>query len=60
MMWMCFLARYASDGTIDASFGINGVVTFDGGWRDGTTYSGDFGEAVAVQPDGKIIVVGNT
>jgi uncharacterized delta-60 repeat protein len=55
-----FLARYASDGTIDVSFGINGVVTFDGGWRDGTTYFGDLGQAVAVQPDGKIIVVGNT
>ena len=30
-----FLARYAPNGTIDVSFGINGVVTFDGGWRDG-------------------------
>ena len=55
-----FLARYASDGTIDVSFGINGVVTFDGGWRDGVTYAGDLGEALVVQPDGKIIVVGNT
>jgi uncharacterized delta-60 repeat protein len=54
-----FLARYASDGTIDASFGINGVVTFDGGWRQGTTYFGDLGQAAAVQADGKIIVVGN-
>jgi uncharacterized delta-60 repeat protein len=55
-----FLARFAPDGTIDASFGINGVVTFNGGWWDGVTYAGDFGEAVVVQPDGKIIVVGNT
>ena len=55
-----FLARYASDGTIDASFGVNGIVTFDGGQRSDLASDGDFGEAVVVQPDGKIIVVGST
>jgi uncharacterized delta-60 repeat protein len=55
-----FLARYAPDGTIDASFGVNGVVTFDGGQNSDLASDGDFGEAVVVQPDGKIIVVGST
>ena len=55
-----FLARYAPDGTIDASFGVNGVVTFDGGQSSDLASDGDFGEAVVVQPDGKIIVVGST
>jgi uncharacterized delta-60 repeat protein len=54
-----FLARYTSDGTIDAGFGANGVVTFDGGWREGITYYGDLGQTVAVQEDGRIIVVAN-
>lgn len=54
-----FIARYAADGTLDSSFGVNGVVTFDGSWRDGITYYGDFGEALAVQPDGKVVVVGS-
>lgn len=54
-----FLARYTPDGTMDVSFGENGVVTFDGGWRDGVTYAGDVGEAVSLQADGKIVVVGS-
>jgi uncharacterized delta-60 repeat protein len=54
-----FLARYATDGAIDTSFGINGLATFDGEWRAGETYLGDIGQAVALQSDGKIIVVGN-
>ena len=54
-----FLGRYTPSGILDSSFGINGIVTFDGGWRDGVTYYGDLGQAVAVQHDGKIIVTGN-
>jgi uncharacterized delta-60 repeat protein len=47
------LARLNPDGTPDPSFGTGGVVTvaFAAG-------SDTFGEAVAVQPDGKIVVAG--
>lgn len=47
------LARYNADGSLDASFDIDGKLT--------TNLSGnldDFGEAVAVQSDGKILVAG--
>jgi uncharacterized delta-60 repeat protein len=46
------LARYNSDGSLDASFGRGGKVTTD--------FFGDFDEgfSVALQPDGKIIVAG--
>jgi uncharacterized delta-60 repeat protein/CSLREA domain-containing protein len=48
------LARYNSDGSLDNSFGTGGMVTtdFDGGH--------DYGRAITIQPDGKIVVVGNT
>ena len=47
------LVRYTSAGTLDATFGVNGIVTFDfgGEW--------DSGNALAIQPDGKIIVAGD-
>ena len=47
------LARYNPDGSLDAGFGAGGKVVTDLG--------GSFGEtarAVAIQPDGKIVVVG--
>jgi uncharacterized delta-60 repeat protein len=46
------LARYFSDGTLDTGFGNGGSVQ--------TVFSGSlaFAEAVAVQPDGKIVVAG--
>ena len=46
------LARYDGDGTLDATFGSGGTVT--------TNVAGvtDLGNAVALQPDGKIVVVG--
>jgi uncharacterized delta-60 repeat protein len=46
------LARYNADGSLDASFGSGGKVT--------TNIAGatDLGNAVALQPDGKIVVVG--
>ena len=47
------LARYNSDGSLDPSFGSGGLVT---------TNFFDFAiaEGVAIQPDGKIVVAGNT
>src|SRR6266508_6659951 len=46
------LARYHADGSLDSSFGTGGTVTtaFAGGY--------DVGFRVALQPDGKILVVG--
>ena len=48
------LVRYTSSGALDPSFGNAGVVV--------TTLSSesDFGEAVVLQPDGKIVVVGGS
>jgi len=43
--------RYNTDGTPDSSFGTNGVVTYDSGNKE------DKGRAVAVQMDGKIVVI---
>jgi uncharacterized delta-60 repeat protein len=48
------VARYNADGSLDASFGGDGRVTTDFGTRL------DAGSAVAVQPDGRIVVVGIT
>ena len=46
------IARYNSNGTPDTLFGVNGIVTTD--------FNGDvdFANAVAIQSDGKIVVVG--
>ena len=46
------LARYNPDGRLDLSFGVGGKVTTDFFQRD------DFPQAVAVLPDGKILVAG--
>src|ERR1043166_931484 len=46
------LLRYKSDGTLDTSFGRNGIVTTDVGIDDDQAY------AIAVQSDGKIVVAG--
>lgn len=46
------VARYNSDGTLDSGFGTGGVALAD----VGTTPSR--GEAIALQPDGKILVAG--
>jgi uncharacterized delta-60 repeat protein len=47
------LIRYTPDGTLDPSFGSSGIVT---------TPIGDYAEAraVAIQPDGKIVVAGSS
>jgi uncharacterized delta-60 repeat protein len=48
------LARFDTDGSLDASFGGDGMVTtdFSGG--------GDYARAIALQPDGKVVVAGRT
>jgi uncharacterized delta-60 repeat protein len=46
------LARYDPDGTLDSTFGIGGQVTNDFGYLDRIN-------AVAIQPDGKIIAAGS-
>jgi uncharacterized delta-60 repeat protein len=46
------VARYLADGSLDASFGSNGVVT-------GPVLDGSSPGSVAVQPDGKIVVSGS-
>lgn len=48
------LARYHSDGTLDASFGQDGKVTRD------VSSSPNEGYSVALQADGKIVVAGKT
>jgi len=48
------LARYYTNGTLDNSFGTNGIVT--------TSISGlhDYGNSMAIQSDGKIVIAGTT
>jgi len=50
------LARYNTDGTLDASFGTGGIVV------NPFNFPGSFGRAssVALQPDGKIVLAGST
>src|SRR5262249_34585970 len=50
--WDFALARFDTDGTLDANFGSGGIVTTD--------FHGDYDSArsLAIQPDGRIVVVG--
>lgn len=52
--WDIALARYNSDGSLDTTFSADGKVITDFGGRN------DFGMAVALQPDGKILVAGRS
>src|SRR3954447_19040998 len=54
------LARYNIDGTLDSSFSGDGKQTTDFVGHADPNFAGatDFGQAVAVQPDGKIVVAG--
>ena len=45
------VARYNADGSLDTSFGVDGIVSTDISFDD-------TGRAVALQPDGKIVVAG--
>jgi uncharacterized delta-60 repeat protein len=47
------VARFNSDGSPDTAFDTDGIVTTEPG-----TLSNDFGQAVALQSDGKIVVAG--
>jgi len=47
------LVRFDADGTLDPGFGIDGIVT------TALTTSGDWGDDLAIQADGKIVVFGN-
>jgi uncharacterized delta-60 repeat protein len=53
-VWDFAVVRYNPDGALDHSFGSNGIVTTDLGTED------DRATDIALQPDGKIIAVGNT
>jgi uncharacterized delta-60 repeat protein len=48
------ITRLNADGSVDTTFGQDGIVTvdFDGGW--------DYVESLALQPDGKIIAAGTS
>ncbi|MEV4428394.1 calcium-binding protein [Streptomyces sp. R-07] len=48
------LTRYNADGSLDATFGGDGIVTTDFGINN------DEGRALALQPDGKIVAVGGS
>jgi uncharacterized delta-60 repeat protein len=48
------LARYNPDGTLDSGFGDHGIATADFG-----AVSDDDARALAIQPDGRIVVAGN-
>ena len=48
------VVRYHDDGTLDAGFGTGGKVTADFHGK------GEFGQDVAIQPDGKIVAAGYT
>jgi uncharacterized delta-60 repeat protein len=47
------IARYLENGLIDTNFGTNGVTRIDGGGG-----VADYGTALAIQPDGKILAAG--
>jgi len=49
------LVRYNTDGSLDSSFGVSGIVT-----TDFTSNSTDQAKGVALQADGKIVAVGST
>lgn len=46
------LARYTSEGILDPTFGTNGTVTTTAGIENSSAY------AIAIQPDGKIVLAG--
>jgi uncharacterized delta-60 repeat protein len=52
--WNFFLARYNSDGSLDTTFGSGGFVRTDLGTNH------EKARAAVLQPDGKIVAVGNT
>jgi uncharacterized delta-60 repeat protein len=60
-----FAARYNVNGSLDTSFGDGGSTAIDfteepGGEGGGGSYDDDYAHDLALQPDGKIVLVGNT
>src|SRR5260370_24981464 len=51
------IVRYNPDGSLDSTFGSGGIVTTDFGIPD-INNRVDYAQAVAIQPDGKLVVVG--
>lgn len=58
--WKALVARFNADGVLDTGFGISGLAQFFiSGSTDGALCSGHAaGRAVAIQDDGKIVIVG--
>ena len=52
------LVRYSTDGALDRTFGTDGLVTTDFLARHDLGYVGGWARGVAIQADGKIVVVG--
>lgn len=48
------VVRYLSDGTLDATFGVGGIA------RGSFSTLDDYGEELALQPDGKLLVCGSS
>src|SRR5262249_7496655 len=57
--WDILVARYKSDGSLDPSFNGDGIATIDIPRMDNRIYD-DFGYGVAIQTDGKIVVLRNS
>jgi uncharacterized delta-60 repeat protein len=55
-----FVARFSADGVPDDSFSFDGTTTIDFDGGTGGSAGGDICSAIAVQADGKIVVVGVT
>jgi uncharacterized delta-60 repeat protein len=54
------LARYDANGNLDTTFGTNGKVTTSNVGYDLNSSATDFGLAMTIQPDDKVIVVGTS
>jgi uncharacterized delta-60 repeat protein len=57
--WDIILIRLNSNGTLDNTFGIGGTVTYNGP-SNGVDWIPENGNSLALQPDGKIVVVGSS
>lgn len=55
-----FLARYNPNGFLDDSFGVGGTFSVDFGNTDGRGANNDRAAAIAVQPDGRIVMAGSS
>lgn len=58
--WDFIILRFNQNGTIDQSFGKNGIVILDIGTYTGESRSRDIAKSLLIQSDGKIVVGGET